>query len=96
MFIVVETSASFVVLGLERPGPTWKRAGVVLMVLVPWTLLVSGIVVHAPAFYILHALWLWLLVALISTSLLISLLWRVSRWMVETRKDTANRTRPDR
>lgn len=58
---VLETGVAYWVFGMARPGRVWRRALLGLAVLTPWGWFLGLTVIHAPGFYIIHFLWVWLL-----------------------------------
>ena len=62
MSIVVETAVTYAVFGLDI-GRMWQRAFVGLTLLLPWALYTSAVFIHMPVFWLLHILWIWLVVA---------------------------------
>jgi hypothetical protein len=58
----LETAIGFTVFGLRGPGRMWARALVGLVALLPWGWHVGRFVIHAPGFWIVHVLWVWLVV----------------------------------
>jgi hypothetical protein len=83
-FVVVmtalETAIAYAVFAVQKPGRVWMRALGGLGLLIPWNLLASQFVVHAPGFWLLHLLWLWLLIAIVALAVLISGMSHLYSW----------------
>jgi len=61
---------------LVSPRPVlWVRCAIGLVVLVPWALLSTMVVVHAPGYVLFHHLWVWLLVGLLAIAAFASAGW---------------------
>ncbi len=69
---LVETAVACFVFGSEYLGRTWRRGLVGLLILVPWGCLLSMVIIHSPGFWMLHILWVWLLVACMALAALLS------------------------
>ena len=78
--IVLETAFTYLVFMARRPRPLSLRALLGLLVLGPWGCFVAMWVVHAPMFYLLHIVYVWLLIAIIAFALLISVAYSGGRW----------------
>jgi hypothetical protein len=70
--VAVETGILYGVLAVEKPGRVWMRGLAALAALLPWGLVVSTFVVHAPGFWLLHLIWVWVLILIIGASVLSS------------------------
>jgi hypothetical protein len=70
--VILETALAYFVFALRRPWHIWARALVGLAVLAPWGWWVSEFVVHAPGYWILHIMWVWLLIALLTVGAMFS------------------------
>lgn len=77
LFVVLATMAetwvAYTVLAKRHVGRLWKPASLALLALVPWGMIFSGWVVHAPGFWLLHLLWLWLLIATLAVTAVVSI-----------------------
>lgn len=82
MAVLLETALAYFVLALRRPWRLWARAVVGLAVLVPWGWWVSEFVVHAPGYWILHMLWVWILIVLLALSALLSAGTHIYAWRI--------------
>jgi hypothetical protein len=69
---VAETGLAYAVYAKRRVAPLWKPASLALLALVPWGMLFSGWVIHAPRFWLLHLLWVWLMIAALMLTALLS------------------------
>jgi hypothetical protein len=69
---IAETCLAYAVFAKRRVGALWKSASLAFLVLVPWSMLFSGWVVHAPGFWLLHLLWVWLLMAALALTAVLS------------------------
>ena len=82
--MALETILAYFVLARERPWRMWARALAGLGILVPWGWWISEFIVHAPGYWIVHILWVWLLIALLALSALLSgvadTYARIGRW----------------
>jgi len=68
----IETAIAYAVLAIKRPGRMWMRALAGLGVMVPWGWCVSEVIVHLPGFWIMHVLWVWLLIVVFGLAALVS------------------------
>jgi hypothetical protein len=69
--VAAETAVGYAVFAKRRAVPLWMPASLALLVLAPWGMFLSLWVVHAPGFWLLHLLWVWLLIgALLVTAVL--------------------------
>ncbi len=59
-------------LTLQRPGRVWMRAVAALAMLGPLAYWVTRYIIHSPGFWVLHALWVWLLVAVVALAAIAS------------------------
>ena len=71
--MLLETALTYCVLTARRPRLLWIRALVGLLILGPWGCFVAMWVVHAPVFYHLHIMYVWLLLAITAVALVVSL-----------------------
>jgi len=71
-FTLLETAIAYIVFGVTRPGRVWARALPALLLLVPWGYTLGAYVIHAPAFYLLHVVWVWLLISCLTLAVLAS------------------------
>lgn len=79
--IALEAGLMAAVIAPRRPAALWLRAMLALLPMLPWALMSSMYVMHAPGYVLLHLLWCWLLVLLLAVMLVVSAsadLWR--RW----------------
>src|SRR5947207_1453773 len=60
---VIETALAYYAFGLADRGRLWMRALFGLGFLMPWGLLISPLFLHMPYFWVLHTLWVWLVIA---------------------------------
>ena len=72
VFTVIETGIAYLVLGVRRGGRVWMRALLALLLLVPWGGFLLQGVVHAPVFYMLHILWIWVLIGCMAVAVVVS------------------------
>ena len=70
--ILLEAAVVAAVIALRRPAAMWLRALLALLPMVPWAMMSSVFIVHAPGYLILHILWCWLLVWLIVAMFVVS------------------------
>jgi hypothetical protein len=59
-------SASLAALVSSRPRALWLRCLIGLALLVPWGLFSAMFVMHMPGYEIVHIIWIWSLIALLS------------------------------
>jgi len=76
MATMAETGVAYAVFAKRRASPLWKPAALALLALVPWGMLLSEWVIHSPVFWMLHLVWLWLLIATIGWAAVLSLVSR--------------------
>jgi hypothetical protein len=79
VIILLEAAVVGAVIALKRPAALWLRALLALLPMVPWAMMSSVFIVHAPGYLILHILWCWLLVLLLAGMFVVSAgvaLWR--------------------
>jgi hypothetical protein len=69
---VIETAILFCAIVPVRPGRVWSRALAGLVVMIPWALVASEVVIHAPGFWLAHILWVWCVVASLAIACLVS------------------------
>ena len=69
---LLEAAIVYVALDERRTSPLWVRAALALLVLGPWSLFSTLFVVHAPRFILLHALWVWTLLAALAGTFIVS------------------------
>jgi hypothetical protein len=67
-----ETALLYFVFGLTKPGRIWTRGFVALLILAPWSWWVSEFIVHAPGYWLLHVLWVWLVIASLAVGVVAS------------------------
>jgi hypothetical protein len=80
--ILVETFLTYLVFTKRRPRLLWTRAFLALLILGPWGSYVAMWVVHVPMFYLLHIVYVWLLIAIIALALVVSLAQTARRWFL--------------
>jgi hypothetical protein len=85
--IAVYTLAELISLARMR-WPMWLRSLVILMVLVPWTMYASRFFLHMPGFWLVHLLYLWIVVVVIGAAFLLSLAFAVHQRL--TRGDSSH------
>ena len=66
---VVEAAALHVCLGLNRAALSRTRVAAALLLLIPWGLILTAGVIHAPGFYIVHVAWVWFLIGILLIAL---------------------------
>jgi len=66
---LVELLLALAVLRPWKPGPAWIRLGVALVLLVPWGLFSGIMCLHAGSVFIIHFLWLALLLVAVVAAL---------------------------
>jgi hypothetical protein len=70
--VIVETLVAFAVLAKYRRGRIWMRGLVALCLLVPLALYAIMFIVHSPIYHIIHVVYAWALVLLVSVAILCS------------------------
>jgi hypothetical protein len=78
--MLVETALTYLVFTARRPRLLWIRALLGLLILGPWGLFVAMWIVHAPLFYLLHIVYVWLLIAITTLALVVSVAHAGGRW----------------
>jgi hypothetical protein len=79
--ILLETALTYLVFTARRPSLLWIRALLGLLILGPWGFFVAMWVVHAPMFYLLHIVYVWLLIVITASALVVSLAQTGGRWL---------------
>jgi hypothetical protein len=77
--ISLEGGILYLLLRPWQAGWPWPRALVALLIFTAWLWLCSVVVVHAPGYVLLHAVWVFALVVFLAANFLGSLLWSLSR-----------------
>ena len=85
--MLAEALVACVALVASRPRLLWCRCLIGLVVLGPWAVLSTLLVVHMPAYALFHHLWVWLLVASLTLVTLCSAAWHL---FVRLRKGPPN------
>jgi hypothetical protein len=78
--ILLETALIYLVFTARRPRLPWTRALLGLLIRGPWGFFVAMWVVHAPMLYLLHIVYVWLLIAITTLALVVSLARTGGRW----------------
>ena len=79
--VLAETAFTYSVFTARRPRSFLVRATIGLLVLGAWGSALLVAIVHAPMFYMLHLLHVWLLVAAVALALGVSLARQGLRWL---------------
>lgn len=67
-----ETAVGYCALRFAPPGRLWVACLAGLALLVPWLVSLSGFFLHLPVFYLLHTVWVFVLVVFLSVCALAS------------------------
>jgi hypothetical protein len=75
--MLVSSALTTCALVATRPRSSILRSLIALAIVVPWALLVTPFVIHAPGYMIVHHLWIWFLIAVLSLAALVSSMHRL-------------------
>jgi peptidoglycan/LPS O-acetylase OafA/YrhL len=86
-FTLAETALVYGVLTGRRPRLFWMRAVLGIVVLGTWGTILLLPIVHSPGFYMLHLLYVWLLVTAVALGLAATLVHQGIGWLRVRRTD---------
>lgn len=67
--MLIEAAVACLAMVATRPKQLWARCLIGLLLLGPWALFSTMLVVHVPGYILFHHLWVWLLVLVLTISL---------------------------
>jgi len=86
---VLETAIAYWIFGSRTRARIWPRALVGTAVLIPWGCILGVGVIHAPIFYLVHLLWVWVMIAVAALAVLTSGAIHILEWIQAHREAEA-------